>query len=218
MIDEKATAQTDHDSSRSAAFTCYVAVLFADPSGVYSGWPWIDLWDKNRDARKYTGPYPVIAHPPCQLWGNMAFVNYTRWGGEHNKPGNDDGCFVAALNAVNQWGGILEHPAKTRAFTAYELPEPSGIGWQQTIFGGWVCEIWQSAYGHRANKATWLYYRGNKPPFALRWDRPIGTHQIGFRDQRGKDANKPTLGKREANATPLAFRDELLRLALYAAT
>ena len=29
-------------------------------------------------------------------------------------------------------------------------------------------------------------------------------------------ANKPTLGKREANATPLEFRDELLRLAMMA--
>jgi hypothetical protein len=79
-----------------------------------------------------------------------------------------------------------------------------------------VCEVWQSAYGHRANKATWLYYCGTNPPFDLRWERPEGTHQIGFHDQRGKVANKPTLGKREANATPLEFRDELLRLAMKA--
>jgi len=82
--------------------------------------------------------------------------------------------------------------------------------------GGWVCEVWQSAYGHRANKATWLYYYGTRPPFELRWARPEGTHQIGFQDQRGKAANKPTLGKREANATPLDFMDELLRLAIAA--
>ena len=68
----------------------------------------------------------------------------------------------------------------------------------------------------RANKATWLYYHGTNPPFELRWARPEGTHQIGFHDQRGKAANKPTLGKREANATPLEFRDELLRLAMMA--
>jgi len=49
-------------------------------------------------------------------------------------------------------------------------------------------------------------------------DVDTGTHQIGFHDQRGKAANKPTLGKREANATPLEFRDELLRLALHSAT
>lgn len=67
--------------------------------------------------------------------------------------------------------------------------------------------------GNLANKATWLYYYGVNPPFELRWDRPKGSHQIGFYDQRGRAANKPTLGKREANATPLEFRDELLRLA-----
>lgn len=32
-------------------------------------------------------------------------------------------------------------------------------------------------------------------------------------NQRGPAANKPTLGKREANATPPEFRDELIRLA-----
>lgn len=204
-----------HEQPINTAIYC-VAALYVDPLGCYSGLPWVDCWDKARDARNYNGPYPVVAHPPCQLWGNMALVNYRRWGGGHNKPGNDGGCFVAALNTVNQWGGVLEHPKNSRAFSAYGLQKPNGIGWQQTIFGGWVCEVWQSAYGHRANKATWLYYRGGRPPFVLRWDRPIGTHQIGFYDQRGKYANKPTLSKREANATPVAFRDELLRLAIYA--
>jgi hypothetical protein len=61
-----------------------------------------------------------------------------------------------------------------------------------------------------------LYYCGAHPPFEMRWARTVGTHQIGFQDQRGKAANKPTLGKKEANATPLEFRDELLRLALNA--
>ena len=52
----------------------------------------------------------------------------------------------------------------------------------------------------------------------LNWERPEGTHQIGFQDQRGKAANKPTLNKRAANATPLEFRDELIRLAVFSAT
>lgn len=77
-----------------------------------------------------------------------------------------------------------------------------------------MCEVWQSAYGHRANKATWLYYYGKRPPFELKWERPKGTHQIGYPDKRGKEKNKPTLGKREANATPIEFRDELILLAV----
>jgi len=188
------------------------AALFVQPTGCYAGMHDVDCWPEHRDARLYAGPWPVVAHPPCQLWGAMAIVNYKRWGGEHNAPGNDGGCFAAALEAVRRWGGVLEHPAKSRAFAAHGLPAPNGGGWQRVLDGGWVCEVWQSAYGHRANKATWLYYYG-APPFDLRWERPEGTHQIGFHDQRGKAANKPTLNKREANATPMEFRDTLLALA-----
>jgi hypothetical protein len=193
-----------------------LAALFVQPDGCYAQLPDVDVWPESRDARNYTGPFPVVAHPPCQLWGAMAPVNYARWGGEHNKPGNDGGCFASALDSVRRFGGVLEHPAKTKAWAAHGLEKPFAIGWQRTIDGGWVCEVWQSAYGHRANKATWLYYCGAHPPFEMRWARPVGTHQIGFQDQRGKAANKPTLGKRESNATPLEFRDELLRLALNA--
>lgn len=143
-----------------------------------------------------------MAHPPYPLWGTFAFLNYRRWGGEHNRPGNDGGCFASALESVRRFGGVLEHPAKTRAWRAHGLIDPVAIGWQLTIDGGWVCEVWQSAYGHRASKATWLYYVGENPPFALRWERSV--------------TNKPALRKRETNAIPVAFRDELLRLAILA--
>ncbi|QHJ83059.1 MAG: hypothetical protein [Caudoviricetes sp.] len=189
-----------------------VAAIFVQEDGCYSSDSRIDAWPESRDARTYPGGMPVVAHPPCQLWGAMASVNYARWGGEHNRPGNDGGCFQSALNSVNSCGGVLEHPAKTRAWAAHGLIKPSGIGWQP-CGEGWVCEVWQSAYGHRANKATWLYYRGALRPPELKWDRIKGTHQIGFYDQRGKAANKPTLGKREANATPIEFKEALIHLA-----
>ncbi|MBE2274544.1 MAG: hypothetical protein IAE62_09805 [Flavobacteriales bacterium] len=191
-----------------------ISALFVEENGVYFK-EGIDAWGEERDARKYNGNNPVIAHPPCQLWGNMAFVNYKRWGGEHNRPFNDSGCFKSALDNVNRCGGVLEHPAKTRAFAYYGIEKPNKIGWCN-FDNYWVCEVWQSAYGHRANKATWLYYIGKKPPFELNWGRPKGTHQVGFQDQRGKARNKPTLSIKEANATPILFRDELIRLALYA--
>ena len=189
-----------------------VAAIFVQEDGCYSSDSRIDAWPESRDARTYPGGMPVVAHPPCQLWGAMASVNHARWGGEHNRPGNDGGCFQSALNSVNSCGGVLEHPAKTRAWAAHGLIKPSGIGWQP-CGEGWVCEVWQSAYGHRANKATWLYYRGALRPPELKWDRIKGTHQIGFYDQRGKAANKPTLGKREANATPIEFKEALIHLA-----
>ncbi len=190
-----------------------IAALYVETGGCYFGLPDVDPWDAERDARLYDGPWPVVAHPPCQLWGAMANVNYARWGGEHNRPGNDNGCFASALAAVRRFGGVLEHPAKSRAWKQYGLAAPAATGWTFCNSGGWVCEVWQSAYGHRANKATWLYAVTPFKPVDLDWSRPTGTHQIGYHDQRGKERNKPTLGKKEANATPTAFRDLLIDMA-----
>jgi hypothetical protein len=191
-----------------------ISALFVQRGGCYVGLDGVDIWPEERDARLYQGPGPVIAHPPCQLWGALAAVNYARWGGEHNRPGNDGGCFASALDSVNRWGGVLEHPAKSRAWKVHGLIKPTGGAWLKSG-EGWTCEVWQSAYGHRANKATWLYYHGNRKPFDLCWERPKGTHQVGFYDQRGKARNKPTLSKKEANATPITFRDELIRLSVH---
>lgn len=192
-----------------------IAALFVQGDGCYQYLPGVDPWDIKRDARTYTGPYPVVAHPPCQLWGKFAKINYGRWGGEHNRPGNDAGCFQSALNSVRQFGGVLEHPAYSYAWDAYRLPKPTTRGWVNSAPNEWVCEVWQSAYGHKARKKTWLFYSGNVMPFPLRWDRPDGSHQIGQHDQRGKTRNKPTISGKAASATPLEFRDTLIRLATH---
>lgn len=195
---------------RSSAWLGHVTVLFVMKDSLYKTLG-CDCYDAARDAMTYTGNNPIVAHPPCQLWGKMAVINHKRWGGEHNRPGNDGGCFRFALETVNRCGGVLEHPAETYAWAEHGLPRP-GHGWTRWKQGV-VCEVWQSAYGHRANKRTWLYCSGNDTPPHPRWERPIGTHQVGFHDQRGKAANKPTLSKREANATPPAFAHYLLGLA-----
>ncbi len=189
-----------------------ISVLFSAKDSVYETLRCY-CFGVERDAFSYDGNNPVIAHPPCNLWGRMARVNFKRWGGDHNRPGNDGGKFAFALSTVNRCGGVLEHPADSYAWVAHGLIKPEKRKW--TFNGrGWVCEAWQSAYGHRANKRTWLYYRGRKPPIDPDWGRPKGTHQIGFHDQRGKVRNKPTLGRREASATPVEFAKYLIRLAV----
>lgn len=187
-----------------------VAALFVDPNGVYPTLPDVECWDEKRDARRYPGPHPVVAHPPCHLWTNLAAVNFKRYGGEHNRPGNDGGCFEAALAAARHHGGVLEHPAFSRAWDAFGLLRPTRRGWSSDGHGAreWVCEVWQSAYGHKARKRTWLLYCGDRAPFSLDWSREPGTHQCGWFDRI-----KPTLGKKEASSTPPAFADLLVRLA-----
>ena len=75
-----------------------IAALYVVKNGPYCGLENVDSWDIERDARLYSGPYRVIAHPPCERWGRY-------WGGGpmlHNTPkqklkGDDQGCFAHAL-------------------------------------------------------------------------------------------------------------------------
>ena len=76
-----------------------VSALYVQPRGIYSTIPGVDPWGLPRDAREYEGPHPVVAHPPCQLWTNFAQLNFKRWPKPANRPGNDRGCFAAALDS-----------------------------------------------------------------------------------------------------------------------
>lgn len=107
-----------------------VAALYVDPNGVYSGLDGVDLWDEQRDARLYAGPWPVVAHPPCARWCQLASVNEARWGA---RIGDDGGCFAAALKAVERWGGVLEHPAYSIAWSRFGLPRPARYGWARNF-------------------------------------------------------------------------------------
>jgi hypothetical protein len=187
-----------------------IAALFVQTGGAYFGLPDVDPWDEARDARLYAGPWPVVAHPPCDRWHLLSAVNNKRWGFKINE---DGGCFAAALFSVRRWGGVLEHPAESRAFKWHKVPEPSRGGWQRTIDGDWVAEVDQAAYGHRARKRTWLIYCGDIAPPELDWSITAGTHQVGICDQRGMSRNKPSLSSKEASATPHAFRDILINMA-----
>lgn len=131
-----------------------IAALFVETNGCYFGLPDVDPWDKERDARLYAGPCPVVAHPPCQLWVNFAALNYKRWGGEHNRPGNDGGCFKHALWCVRKFGGVLEHPAFSNAWSEFGLTKPTGTGWTPgTHQVGWFDRI-KPTLGKKAANAT----------------------------------------------------------------
>ena len=181
-----------------------IAALFVAKGGCYFGLEGVDPWDKDRDARLYAGPHPVVAHPPCERWHQLSAVNHKRWGYSINE---DGGCFAAALEAIRAWGGVLEHPAESRAFRFHRLPEPAFGSWQRTIDGDWSTEVWQSAYGHRARKRTWLLYCGRAPEM-LEWRKARGSHQIGRFDEK-----LPQLPAAERAATPIPFRDLLISLA-----
>lgn len=187
-----------------------VAALYVQSNGCYSGLSNIDMWDEVRDARLYGGPLPVVAHPPCARWCQLAGLVEAKYG---YKKGADQGCFESALGSVREWGGVLEHPAYSLAFERFGLPIPIRGGWTQGLFcDGWTTELSQSAYGHRARKRTWLYYVGEAPP-SLDWGEPAASAWFSWGDHdRYKKVER--MGKVERNATPIAFRDLLISMAI----
>jgi hypothetical protein len=193
-----------------------VAALYVDPNGVYAGLEDVDLWDEERDARLYDGPWPVVAHPPCQRWCMFAKGIETRFG---YRVGDDDGCFEAALDAVREFGGVLEHPAHTLAWVEYELPEPSTVAGWTTAIGvpGAVAYVEQGRYGLPVRKATWLYACGVTLP-ELRWGFNSGMGEYKWHQRRDKlndprDDPRPRMRGELSAHTPPMFRDVLLDMA-----
>jgi hypothetical protein len=156
-----------------------IAALYVEAGGSYYGslfepLPGVDPWDISRDARLYDGPHPVVAHPPCQRWGDMWMGSplvIARYGARKSL-GDDRGCFAAALASVRKWGGVLEHPEGSRAWTVFGLNKPPREGgWVQAdAAGGWTCCVEQVAYGHTVRKPTWLYANKCQLP-ELKWGR-----------------------------------------------
>jgi len=210
-----------------------VAALYVEPKGCYVGVPSVDPWDEARDARAYAGPHPVVAHPPCQRWGRF-------WHGSTRKPhqytlGDDNGCFKAALWAVLTWGGVLEHPAHSKAWDAFGLRKPeAGKGWQRGFHSVpcsvlecapaayWVCYVEQGHYGHDSRKPTWLLANTAGRPPDLNWTK--GEQRLpawmieryGYEKARRIGVVAMVGGKNKTairNATPEPFRDLLLSIA-----
>lgn len=206
-----------------------IAALFVDCRGPYWNRPDVDAWDVERDARKYDGPHPVVAHPPCERWGRY-------WSGGPSARvrrvlGDDDGCFASALASVRHCGGVLEHPEASHAFKRFGLrvPAKSG-GWEFAgveefasilSLGSWTCCVEQGHYGHPARKATWLYYVGDSPPPDLIWGKSSGVRlDEGFHSKAERDAaraagQKPVkrLSTVQNIVTPRAFAELLIGIA-----
>lgn len=198
-----------------------VAALYVETGGAYYGLPGVHPWDQARDARAYAGPWPVVAHPPCQRWGRF-WHGSTRRPHQYNK-GDDGGCFEAALRAVRTWGGVLEHPCDSHAWAHFGLTAPKRhAGWQPAGDGiGWTCYVEQGHYGHASRKQTWLYAVRTALP-ELDWSKgaqrlhPVALERYGYEKARRIGITAMVGGKdktRIRNTTPPEFRDLLLQIA-----
>lgn len=182
-----------------------VAVLFARSDSVYKTLPGLDVFDIERDARTWPGGCQVVAHPPCRAWGRLKHFA---------KPRDDERELgVWAFGQVREHGGVLEHPAFSDLFIYCGAREPGAID----EFGGWVLPIWQSWFGHRADKATWLYVVGvgpkDIPPLPLMLGNASHVVSAAGGKRKGMPGWRPHIRKDEREHTPAELARWLVDLA-----
>lgn len=185
-----------------------VAVLYADPArGPYV--PLVgaeSVYGVERDARRYYGPGPVVAHPPCGPWGSLASFCYLQ----------DPGAAPLAVVQVRKLGGVLEHPRGSRLWELMRLPRPDitpplPLGQRE-----WALQVDQVDWGHPARKRTWLLFVGlhpsDLPPLPR---RRAPTHVVSSScdpASRGYSP-RPKLWGSETHLTPPAFARWLVECA-----
>lgn len=180
-----------------------VAVLFARADSIYKTLPGCDVFDIERDARTWQGGAPVVAHPPCRMWGRLS----------HFAKGRPDEKDLArfAVAQVRQHGGVIEHPAFSTLWEDQNLPAPGVFD----ALGGWTLPVLQQWWGHRAAKATWFYIVGAKPKDLPTIPYVMGeaTHVIAASRNRQKLRKVPEVSKAEREHTPPALAAWLVDLA-----
>ena len=192
--------------------TRVVAALYVDPRGPYPTIRDVECWDETRDARRYDGPHPVVAHPPCGPWSKL----------RHLYKGSGRECAEIAIEQVRAYGGVLEHPAGSTLWRYCGLPPANDV--ERDQYGGWSLAVEQVRWGHVARKRTWLYIVGvdadNVGPIPPPREP---THWIG--GYRASSKTNPTRqGKpippgikacshEQTRRTPRAFAEWLLAIA-----
>lgn len=171
-----------------------VAALFTRPTSVYRSILGVECFDLARDARTFELDRPVVAHPPCRMWGNFA-----QWA--KGRPDERDLAHWA-VHVVRHCGGVLEHPLTSRLWSEIRCLS-FGV---RDSFGGALVPIRQSWFGHRAVKETGLYIVGPLP------DSIFTMGDV----ERCRLATRTVeqMGRAERESTPPAFARFLVDLAM----
>lgn len=184
-----------------------VAALYVERGGPYFTLDGVDPWDQARDARTYNGPDPVIAHPPCGPWGEL----------RHLYKGNEHDCAGYAIAAVRRWGGVMEHPHKSKFWAVAGVSAPDEDPDQ---YGGFTVDVNQVSWGHVARKRTRLYFVGVSRDLVLSTIRTGGTPThwcSGTRNPNHRGGTVPpgikVCSAQQRRRTPPAFAQWLVELA-----
>jgi len=161
-----------------------------------------------RNAFYWPGGMPVVAHPPCAQWGTLRHMA--------RRDPMEKACAFAALAAVREWGGVLEHPKRSKLWPLMGLPAP---GESADRCGGWTLAVDQWWWGHEAQKSTLLYIVGvgpgdvpELPPVPPgRPPKVIGTS--GRNSDGTRNRERPSMEAAEREHTPPRFAEWLVELA-----
>lgn len=183
-----------------------VAALFVRPDSIYKTIEGVDCWDIERDARKWLGNAPIIAHPPCRAWGQLrAFA----------KPRPDEKeLAIWVTRQIQKWGGVLEHPKGSTLWKIMGLPEPGEID----SFGGFTIIIPQYWFGHLAMKETRLYIVGielkdlPQMPLVLGEPEYVVSTPHAWSTARLKASGRKEMKKSDREKTPPCLRTMADRL------
>lgn len=207
-----------------------IAALYVLSRGPYADMPGVDPWPERRNALLYPGPWPVVAFPPCAWWSRSVRhqVKLSSAQGPHLAP--------VATTQVQEWGGILEQPARSLLWETMGLPLPEPYR-QATIYGperdehgGFTVEVDQSSWHdpermddeHGEHKRTWLYMIGVEYSAATDLPQPAPSplkSSVLRRDKR--PGSKSTwlrsrydmMGPEARKRSPRAFAEWLVNLA-----
>lgn len=128
-----------------------IAILCCERNGVYSTLDGVECYDESRDVRTFTGGMPVVAHPPCRTWS--AFCAH-----QAKAPPGEKELGPLCVEWLRKCGGVLEHPAHSRLFSACGLPRPGERHGDE-----WTACVSQAWWGDSRAKWTWLAFVGVDP-------------------------------------------------------
>jgi hypothetical protein len=201
---ETATQPPELDAHVGVGAAPIVSVLFARRDSYYKTLLGVEVYDADRDALTWPGGGPVVAHPPCRAWASLRHC-------AKPEPGEKEYA-LWAIEQVRTWGGVLEHPQLSTLWRVAGLPEP---GQGQDNHGGWTLMVDQHWWGHRARKRTRLYICGCPPSEIPEYPMVLGeaTHTVGLWSGRNRETCRPSIGKKEFEASSPRFAEWLVALA-----
>lgn len=183
-----------------------IAALYVDvKGGPYPHINGVECWGlPYRDAKRYAGPYPVVAHPPCGPWSKL----------RHLCSKQDPECGKVAVRQVQEFGGVLEHPEYSQLWDWAGLPKP---GDATDHHGGRTYRVEQVWWGHACVKPTWLYVVRIDQEATMRLFRSAekrgGTPTHCVCTGPGQLKRLPVASKPVKRRTPPTLADDLVRLA-----